>query len=226
MNSIITRFRNSLLRLGQLVTGSRSTPLPELPLTQGSALRGWVIHLAAAILPILLLILTPLRTHVATPVLVTIIILAIAVGPLFWFLPSTASALIAIGFTALFSLAQPPSLGWGLLFALIGYLAFRAGLMASQTPRSAKVEASALMQFGFRDLMVMIATALAGGIALLGQRLTGCNFTGASVAEMSDVNAVVQTCHPSGSVFVVLAAAAILLLFLGLAGSLSFRGSR
>jgi len=157
------------------------------------------------------------------PLLLVVLVVALGLGVLSLLLPSVVHSLVAIGLAAGFGLARPPALGWGLLIALLGYLAFRTGVISTQIPRDARVERQVLLHCGTRDLLVMAATAIAGGIAMLGQRLTGCDFTGASFAPMSDTNVVVQTCHPAGSALVVVAALAFLALFLGFAGVLKLK---
>jgi len=198
---------------------TKAAPLPEIDLATGPVLSAFLVRIAAAVLPFLLLLLVTVRIGSGFSLSLFIVLVAIVIAAFALLLPSGAPALFAIGFAALFGLAQPPSLPWALSFAAIGYLAFRAGVVANQLPWSAKVSRNVVMRGVLRDFSVLAATAIAGAVSVVGQRLTGCRFTGPSVAETTQI-VEVTVCHPAGHWLTILGAMALVALILGLGGTL------
>jgi len=192
-------------------------PLPKVEISHGPVVSAHWLHALAIALLVALVALIPLR--VPAPLPLTLALLIVAAGLALWFLlrPGVAPALSAIGVAAAFGLARPPSLPWALVFAALGYLAFRAGLLASQIPRDADIEVAIVQRLLLKDLLVLAVTAIAGGIGLVGQRLTGCYADGASIASRSQIDIIGETCHPAGYALTIIGG----LAWLGLALYLS-----
>jgi len=194
----------------------RTRPLPQITVAVGPTISARILLWLAAVLPLALVAL--LAAYVAGPPTLTLILLTVASVLMLANLvkPSPAPAFIAIGLVALFGLAHAPTLPTALGFTTLGYFAFRFGLLAQEVPRTARMTPAWLKRTLGRDLLVIGLTAVAGGMALAAQRLTGCVFTSPSVGMLGDpADLELPTCHPAGSALVVIGAIALLVLALG-----------
>ncbi|MDR2703483.1 MAG: hypothetical protein LBB58_03995 [Cellulomonadaceae bacterium] len=200
----------------RLGAAAPAAPLPVIEISHGPVIPAAFFRVAAALLPVVMLVLPHFRLGAGTALTVAFALVGLALALVALRRPSPHLAFTAIGIVGLFSLGRPPTLPWALTFAVLGYLTFRFNTLASALPWGAKVEVAALLPAALRDLAVLGATALAGALAVLAQRATGCYYAGASVAEMTDTAAPVLVCHPAGSALTILGGLGLLALALGL----------
>ena len=157
----------------------RPTPLPEVPISHGAVVAARVVRILAALLPALMAGLLAFRmatapnaavsgSHIEFSALtgaglaITLSVISAILAAWVLLRPTPVPALIAIGVAALVGLAQPPSLPWALAFTILGYLAYRCGLLANQIPWDAKISTTLLTRLALRDLVVLGITVFAG----------------------------------------------------------------
>lgn len=156
----IRRFR---LRLAD----PAARPLPEVTADTGPTLPGWVLRLLLLGLSPLLLLTAAARTPDLPDTLLWSVALLgtglVVLRPT----PTTAGGIIVVSGVLLWGLDAEPFDPWSLVVTLLAYLLARTTWWAAHLPPRGRVEIAALLVGWRRDLTVLGATALLGGLALL-----------------------------------------------------------
>ncbi len=164
--------------------------LPRVEVVIGPSIPGWVLRVAAALLPFLLtlgvLVRTPMWSDperqtmiigvMGSPTLapsrsatfvgiVLIAAAAIALSTLRW--PSAWQPLLTVLGVVVMVVLTPGGRWWTLLFAAVGYLGYRLCVLAQAVPWSARVERAVLREAGRTDALILGVTLVIGCLGLV-----------------------------------------------------------
>lgn len=147
-------------------------PLPEVTVGSGPGVRGWVLRLALAVLcPLLLLTAAGRSPGLAAGLVWTVVVLAtilLVVRPT----PAAAGGVVVGSGVLLWGFEPGPFDPWSFVVALLAYLLTRVTWWAAHVPPGGRAEAAALLVGWRRDLGVLGATVLLGGLAMLAEGTT------------------------------------------------------